>query len=334
MLFQSLPESVLWEVFGHVAHQEIGNVLLCCRRFYTIALPYQYSVFNQKNEHCISLLRRIIEQPHLAAYVKHLKGSDTIKTNLLSLSQEHLEWIRTQMRYSTYGDDEDFWSEALSSNWSAVIAILMVLFRNLESIDLHLYKYNDPIKFIKGVLQHPMEPNNDRKPPLHNLHQAFLTGGVPDVRDMESHASYLQLRTLEPFLTLSTVSTVRVFNFVDNNLQLFDDDEPTQIDLAVFNTKDLSLVRSNMDENSMFAFLSAFHSLRRLQYFHTNDLGVGHVLCPRRFKESLSNSKHSLEELILNYYFPAHHDYWHEFDDSEDTLGYLFWDNICERIYC
>jgi hypothetical protein len=245
-----------------------------------------------------------------------------------------LEWIRTQMRYSTYGDDEDFWSEALSSNWSAVIAILMVLFRNLESIDLHLYKYNDPIKFIKGVLQHPMEPNNDRKPPLHNLHQAFLTGGVPDVRDMESHASYLQLRTLEPFLTLSTVSTVRVFNFVDNNLQLFDDDEPTQIDLAVFNTKDLSLVRSNMDENSMFAFLSAFHSLRRLQYFHTNDLGVGHVLCPRRFKESLSNSKHSLEELILNYYFPAHHDYWHEFDDSEDTLGYLFWDNICERIYC
>jgi hypothetical protein len=334
MLFHELPESMLWEVFGHVAHQEIGHVLLCCRRFYTIALPYQYSVFNQENEHCISMLRRIIEQPHLAAYVRHLKGSDTIETNLSSLSQEHLERIRTQMRYSTYGDDENLWSEALSPNWSAVIAILMVLFRNLESIDLHLYKYNDPIKFIKGVLQRPMEPDNDRKPPLHNLHQVFLTDGLPDVRDMEFHDSCLELGTLEPFLTLSTVSTVRVFNFADNNLQLFDDDEPKQIDLAVFNIKDLSLVRSNMDEDFMFTFLSGFHSLRRLQYSHTNDLGVGRVLIPRRFKEGLSNSKHSLEELILNYYFPAQHDYWLEFDDSEDTLGYLFCDNIWERIYC
>jgi hypothetical protein len=61
MLFQGLPESVLWEVFGHVAHQEISNVLLCCQRFYTLALPYQYSVFNQKNEHCIFMLHRIIE---------------------------------------------------------------------------------------------------------------------------------------------------------------------------------------------------------------------------------------------------------------------------------
>jgi hypothetical protein len=154
------------------------------------------------------------------------------------------------MRYSTYGYVEDFWSEALSPNWSAVIAILMVLFRNLESIDLHLYKYNDPIKFIKGVLQHPMEPDNDRKPPLHNIHQVFLTDGVPNVRDMESYGSCLQLGTLEPFLTLSTVSTVRVFNFADHNLQLFDDDEPKQIDLAVVNIKDLSLVRSNMDDHS------------------------------------------------------------------------------------
>jgi hypothetical protein len=141
---------------------------------------------------------------------------------------------------------------------------------------------------------------------------------------MESHDSCLELGTLEPFLTLSTVSTVRVFNFTDDNLQLFDDDEPKQIDLAVFNIKDLSLVRSNMDEDFMFTFLSGFHSLRRLQYFHTNDLGVGRVLIPRRFKEGLSNSKHSLEEVILNYYFPAQHDYWHEFDDSEDNLGYLF----------
>jgi hypothetical protein len=210
MLFQDLPESVLWEVFGHVAHQEIGNVLLCYRKFYTIALPYQYSVFNEKNEHCISMLRRIIERPHLAAYVKYLRGSDTIKTDLSSLSEEHLQWIHTQMRYSAYGDDEDFWFEALSPNWSAVIAILMVLFRNLEFIDLHMDKYTDPIKFIKGVLQHPMEPDNERKPPLHNLHQVVLTDGLPDVRDQESHDSCLELATLEPFLTLSTVSTVRV----------------------------------------------------------------------------------------------------------------------------
>jgi hypothetical protein len=141
---------------------------------------------------------------------------------------------------------------------------------------------------------------------------------------MESHDSCLELGTLEPFLTLSTVSTVRVFNFADDNLRLSDGDEPKQIDLAVFNIKDLSLVRSNMDEDFIFTFLSGFHSLRRLQYFHTNDLGVGRILIPRRFKEGLSNSKHSLEEVILNYYFPAQHDYWHEFDDSEDTLGYLF----------
>jgi hypothetical protein len=86
MLFQDLLESVLWEVFGHVAHQEIGNVLLCCRKFYTIALSYQYSVFNQKNEHCTSILRRMIEQPHLAAYVKHLKASDKIKLDLTFLT--------------------------------------------------------------------------------------------------------------------------------------------------------------------------------------------------------------------------------------------------------
>jgi hypothetical protein len=127
------------------------------------------------------MLCRIIGQPHLAAYVKHLRGSDTIEA-IYYLSLGYLEWIRTQMRYSIYGDDEDFWSEALSPNWSAVIAILTALFRNLESVDLHLYKYNDPIKFIEGVLQHPMEPDNDRKPPLHNLHQVFLTDRLPDVR--------------------------------------------------------------------------------------------------------------------------------------------------------
>jgi hypothetical protein len=246
MLFQELPESVLWEVFGHVAHQEVGNVLLCCRRFYTIALQYQYSVFNQKNEDCISMLRRIIEQPHLAAYVRHLRGSDTIETNLSSLSLGHLEWIRRQMRYSTYGDDEDFWFEALSlPNWSAVIAILMVLFRNLESIDLHWYKCQDPTKFIKRVLQHPMEPDNDRKPPLHNLHRVFLNEELPHLRDMRSNepSDCIDLVTLEPFLTMSTVSTVRVFNFGDDNLQIFDDDEPNQIGRAVFNIKDLSLIR-------------------------------------------------------------------------------------------
>jgi hypothetical protein len=79
-----------------------------------------------------------------------------------------------------------------------------------------------------------------------------------------------------------------------------------------------------MDEDFMFTFLSAFPSLRRLQYLHMSDRRVGHVLIPRRCKEGLSNSKHSLEELILNYYFPAQLDYWHEFEDSEDTLGYLF----------
>jgi hypothetical protein len=87
-----------------------------------------------------------------------------------------------------------------------------------------------------------------------------------------------------------------------------------------------------MNEDFMFSFFPGFHSLRHLEYFHTNDLGVDRVFIPRRCKEGLSNSKRSLEELILNYSYPARNDYWHEFDGSMDTLGYLSWGKTWERM--
>jgi hypothetical protein len=150
MTFENLPNEVVLEIAGQAEHADLLSLSRCSRRLHSLTQQTLYATFKQTDKHAVpNLLRSIIREPYLAAYIKHLDmtllsryESFIPDINVSFISKRDEKWIRARLLEKMGRGKElfDTWLYRLmhlGDNWDILAGLLLLLCSDtIESIKM------------------------------------------------------------------------------------------------------------------------------------------------------------------------------------------------------
>jgi hypothetical protein len=305
MSFDSLSAEIALEILSLAMRTDLQNLSLCSRRLYNLTQPLLYETFQQTGIDAIpNLIRSIIEKPHLAGYIKHLdftlltQHEESIDIDVSFISPEDRVFVRSQLRESSLKDfcKTGIYNRIMSSkdNWEALLALLLILCAaNLESIIFRCQTYEP--KYILDILNLAA---HKKQPYFTKLRRVTLMPHPKFAQSLEGNSCFnkllshtLRIRHL-PELNLKFLFSPCLAEFVTNGSSHTGNQE-------IFTIKVLSITDSHLTPEFLNNTLSRFDSLTHFKYQHAKTARNACDLVPGMIEQGLFQSRHHLEELVL-----------------------------------
>ncbi|KAG4439275.1 hypothetical protein IFR05_005260 [Cadophora sp. M221] len=303
MSFNSLSVEVALEIFLYVHPSDFPSLSLCCKRFHELVEPQLYRAITQTRANAVQqFLRSLSIKPYRAKYVQHISAKawdhqTAISTRFLDLDQSGPRvkpqvQIRKLLPEVIFGKEHcEDWYKAIFTNrgWDAIVALLLVLCTNLESVNLCLYN-DSKYPFIERVLEDAMKSQKEPKPQEHLASLSRV--GLKPVTASQRSSLYRM------FLALDSVREFNGHGVQHGWNSPFEFNSRTR---HVFNIAKVTLNNNAVFSSNGQAFsavLAWFHSMRSFSCEGT--VGMSCEYENWSIMNGLINSKHSLEDITLS----------------------------------
>ncbi|KAE9374687.1 hypothetical protein N431DRAFT_543938 [Stipitochalara longipes BDJ] len=312
--FQSLANELIQEIIRLVPYPQT-SLSLCSKRLHILTESILYANVSLTHQKSYPFFIRTIScRPNLTNYVRHfhtsaytadwdfdldfLKDKIWIRRSLPSIFGESAchHWFREIFAFRPQ------YRMLMAAAWDAITAFLLCLFSGLQSIDMKPYgllvaKYSHIDMVLERVSMDTIIVDPMGRSLLSNLRSVSIEG--------PRAPRALTINFLLPFLKVKSVSRIRVSHLSDRII--------TDFGLpSVLETADLALLDSHLSPRYIQKIIPLFNSLKRFQYQYGVTERQHHHLLPATsiIKESLLNSRNSLEQLMISDDRHGRHESW------------------------
>jgi hypothetical protein len=312
--FEGLANEIIQEIIRYVPHPQT-SLSLCSKRLHDLTQPFLYANVSLLHKTSYpSFIRTVSHRPDLTRHVRHFQTfayTSDWDFDFKFLKDKH--WVRRSLP-SIFGDEAcNHWFETIfaftpdnrilmAAVWDAATAFILCLFSaGLQSIYMEPYgslfaKYS----YIDMVLEQASRGQSR----IESIGPILL----PNLRSVSIVGPHqplgLTFKFVLPFLEVKSVKSVQLSKLRNDASAAF------QIP-PVLETTDLTVLNSYLSSNSIRQILPLFKSLKRFQYQY-GATDRHHRLPPRPsiIKESLLNSKNTLEEFSITVERHTPHLFW------------------------
>lgn len=309
MAFNDLSTELVVEILDGVDRSDLKTLSICCRGLYNVTQPMIYNIVKQTGRETVpKIVRSIIRKPYLTEYIKHLdlsildRGHQVSDVDTSFISETDKTWIQAQLPETVRGGKDycDKWLQKLLSgkdNWDTLAGLLLTLCSDtLESIVFRGgYKVgSSTTRTIPNILElASRDPGNC----LSKLRCVSFMPKHKQKHDIEYPDRSIDMNLLYSALQTPQVSEIHVTEF-DSYTERALFQSPSN---KFFATKRLTIARSQLDAGFLENFLTRFDSLTHFTFkeeSYYNFAGYRYLI-QADIRKCLSNSRHSLESLIL-----------------------------------
>ncbi|PVH88975.1 hypothetical protein DL98DRAFT_580521 [Cadophora sp. DSE1049] len=317
MGLQNLSDELLLEIVKFVKvggrNKDLSQLALCSQRLNGITTPLLYrDIFQTEPQALPSLLRTILNKPHLGDYVVTYEATEfeNVQLDIFGFTEEDLNSCKDSISRTTTSEDESFswFCRAEEGEWQALTTILLLNLPNLKAFNIASYN-NFRLEVVDGIDPGAIGSLFGKAAALQNSGDKSL--GALNSLEMVSVAYAdtemgLSFEDVIPFLKLPSVKTFKVY-MLDGiaDVESMPGNE--------FNTRKLELGYSSIEPDAFTQFLPCFASLEILSYQHAGAIVGCSEFLPRSFGAGIQHLKHCLKSLEI-FGTP-------EYTDDERALG-------------
>lgn len=266
---EELPAEILHLILVHTSLKTQKQLLFTSRRFYNLVIPYVYrkatftlhpSDKNNSKAKILLFIRSLADNPTLADFVKDfsVQGSKplTIPLNYPGEPPVSNPWITSSNLFPT-GMFDRWRNQLLKGDTNAIIALLIVNLKNLETLQLGYDIWSDS-QYLAAVLPHMTRlqeacfPEQTRDLMYRGAPDIFRTFDGPISYDMNQLRNLLRLPRIKS-ITCSAAECNRDGTFV-------------ALRRPCTSLSRLSLTRCELTQATLARVLRATPRLRELEY--------------------------------------------------------------------